>query len=223
MAQYDICPEGHNCEVPENTAVCVDGTFAYESIACHECTVGNYCTGGLEPVACESGTRADTTGLSECQPCPDGYNCADPKNPYICEDGTIPSEDQLSCMNCTIGNVCTEGKQTRCEIGTYCDTEAMSEPVICPFGHYCTGGSHKDECGKGKYSTKGSGACEDCIPGQQCEETVLEKPSWCPVGYHCNIPSQKEKCPPGTMGTKYNLTECEECPVGANCENSSEE
>ena len=222
MSEPGKCDKGYNCEVPENTVVCANGKFAYDSIACHQCPKGYYCTGGLK-YACRSGKKADTTGLSECQSCPDGYNCYDPKNPYICENGTIPSDDQRSCIKCAIGNVCTLGKQTPCENGTYCDKEAMSESIVCPFGHYCTGGNHKAECGKGKYSMKGSDACEDCIPGQQCEETVQEKPYWCPIGYHCNIPSQKEECPPGKLGTKYNLTECEECPVGENCENSSKE
>ena len=222
MSEPDICPAGYNCAIPENTAVCENGTYAYESIACHQCSKGFYCTGGFEFV-CANGTRADATGLSECLPCPDGNNCADPKNPFVCENGTIPSGDRLSCVKCEVGHICTQGKQTSCKNGTYCDTEAMFEPIVCPFGHFCTGGNHKEECGKGKYSTKGSSSCEDCKPGQQCEETVQEKPNWCPKGYHCNVPSQKVACPPGTLAIKYNLTKCEDCPVGANCDNPNEE
>ena len=222
MSEPDICPEGHNCEVPENTAVCENGTYAVESIACYHCPMGSFCIDGLEYV-CDPGTRADTSGLSECQSCSDGYNCADPKNPFICENGTIPSDDKLSCVDCEVGHICKQGIQIRCEKGSYCDTPAMSEPIVCPVGHFCTGGSHKEECGKGHFSTKSSSACEDCIPGQQCEETVQEKPNWCPIGYHCNNPSKIEACPPGTLATKYNLTKCEECPIGANCDNPSKE
>ena len=218
----DDCEPGFNCEVPENTFVCENGTYAYESIACHECPKGSFCTNGL-PEVCRNGLKADLAGLSECERCPDGYNCADPKSPYICENGTIPSDDHLLCVDCTAGNFCALGKQTSCKNGTYCDTDAMSESVVCPSGHFCLGGSHKEECGKGKFSKKGSSACEDCIPGQECEGTAQEKPFWCPIGYHCENPSEKQACQPGTMGTKHNLTKCEECPTGKNCENPSKE
>ena len=222
MHQPEICPPGHTCEVPENTGVCDNGKYAYESIACMDCPKGYYCTEGFQEI-CANGMKADTTGLSECELCPEGYNCADPKNPFICDEGTIPSQDHMLCYDCETGYFCTGGKSFECNAGTYCDKTGMTEPIECPFGHYCTGGSQKEECGKGKYSKKGSSQCEACNPGQLCEETVKEKPDWCPVGYHCFDPTQKVACPPGTLGTKYNLTECEDCPKGTNCDNPSEE
>ena len=157
MSEPDICPAGYNCAIPENTAVCENGTYAYESIACHQCSIGHFCLNGFQEI-CAEGKKANTTGLSECESCPDGHNCADPKNPFICGNGTIPSDDKLSCVDCDIGHVCTHGKQIECEQGTYCDKKAMSESIVCPFGHFCLGGSHKRECGKGKYSMKGSRA-----------------------------------------------------------------
>ena len=85
----------------------------------------------------------------------------------------------------------------------------MIQPIVCPVGHFCTGGFHLEECGRGKYSAEGSTYCQYCIPGQLCEETVQEQPNWCPIGYHCANPSQRVACPPGSFSNKYNLTNCE--------------
>ena len=99
MSEPELCPEGHTCEVPENTGLCQNGTYAFDSIACLDCSKGYFCTKGRQEI-CANGMKADLTGLIECQECPEGYNCADPVNPFLCQDGKIPSKDKLKCNDC---------------------------------------------------------------------------------------------------------------------------
>ena len=80
-------------------------------------------------------------------------------NPKTCEDGLKPDEKSIDCIDCEIGAYCVNGISTNCPPGTYCQHEAMKEPIVCPAGFFCEGKDHKKKCIEKYYSEMNSTEC----------------------------------------------------------------
>ena len=67
--------------------------------ACLECPKGHYCpSSSSTPIACQSGTYADTTSSTACQLCLAGYSCVDAsQSPVSCSVGTYSVAGQIKC------------------------------------------------------------------------------------------------------------------------------
>lgn len=119
------------------------------------CDVGYECSDPANPTKCQSGTRANETGLTECLDCPEGHNCFDPISPFKCGPGTYALHSaENACSTCIAGHFCIDGiirpcgsgryasigsyKCNDCKPGEKCIEEAQDEPGSCPIGTgYC--------------------------------------------------------------------------------------
>ena len=168
------------------------------------CEIGFECSNSAAPTECPAGTKADRSGLAECEDCPVGHNCYDPKKPYICPGGTyVIDAAREKCEDCKAGHYCSNGIINQCGSGKYspensescincepgrkCTDSTQSEPEDCPIGYACENPRKPVLCPEGTLATKLNQV--DCLP--------------CPTHHSCAQPTK----PVLMLATKINVTD----------------
>ena len=222
QSSCNTCPERQSCP-DHNMTTPLD------------CIAGHYCPNGTSlPLPCPEGTFTTSTNLSsveECSYCTSGSYCAtpglaDPTGPctagYYCQGGaanSIPSSLELFTLNglCPEGHYCTSGTTvpTPCPIGTFLDSPGgynVSSCRPCLGGSFCNGTgltSPSGLCSAGYYCPQGSTV-------RQPIEFVCPEGMYCPEGVTLPLP-----CLPGEYQQHPMQAECEACPAGRTCVNST--
>ncbi|KFH05729.1 GCC2 and GCC3 domain-containing protein [Toxoplasma gondii VAND] len=226
MSEEDMldhpCPAGYTCPTPGLSS----GTAT-------KCPAGSYCltgTSDAQGILCRPGTYNDELGAAsaeECQPLPAGvYSGGGAKTAagdgkcdagYYCPEGsTVPHA--VPCPRGTYLN--QPGGQREedclpCAPGTYCDTVAETQPLSCPAGHYCLGGTHLPvPCPVGTFRTDPDGdsleACTACPAGKYCPLLgAVEDAGDCEAGYLCIRGATVSTPTDGVTGSL--------CPLGYYC------
>nr|PIL98506.1 GCC2 and GCC3 domain-containing protein [Toxoplasma gondii COUG] len=226
MSEEDMldhpCPAGYTCPTPGLSS----GTAT-------KCPAGSYCltgTSDAQGILCRPGTYNDELGAAsaeECQPLPAGvYSGGGAKTAagdgkcdagYYCPEGsTVPHA--VPCPRGTYLN--QPGGQREedclpCAPGTYCDTVAETQPLSCPAGHYCLGGTHLPvPCPVGTFRTDPDGdsleACTACPAGKYCPLLgAVEEAGDCEAGYLCIRGATVSTPTDGVTGSL--------CPLGYYC------
>ena len=154
--EMQTCPEGFYC--PVGTTLFVRATAGTGSGNMNFCPAGYWCGYGAT-LATSTYGRFNTA-----QTCNDGV---------VCAAGSI---DQTGTQACAAGYYCTDGKQTACDIGSYCPVANMTAPIRCPPGLFSTA------------STQTS--CGPCPLGTVCSVEGETYPYKCPPGYVCSLSGQ---------------------------------
>jgi hypothetical protein len=98
---------------------------------------------------------------------------------------------EVACAPSTFNNLTGQSGCTSCLAGGYCPNYAMTFPIDCPAGFYCTSGqSIPSSCVAGTYSSTtkltSSGQCTTCDIGSYCSGSNLTKVTGpCNAGYFC--------------------------------------
>ncbi|XP_028320851.1 uncharacterized protein LOC114474630 [Gouania willdenowi] len=246
------CKERFYCRYGAKSATPVDGPSG------GLCPSGGYCPpGSSSPRPCPSGTFSNSTGLSsedECVSCPPGFYCSgsnntSPSGPcwpgFYCtgasaspvqneaEAGYYTLEGAARATPCPLGTFQPDpGAMScvKCQGGTLCNQTGMSQPSLCPSGHYCPPESSIPRpCPPGSYTEQTGGEsvqhCRPCEAGSFCSRAGQSKPEGlCDSGHYCSsgasTPSPVEVasggvCPAGyfcPQGTKY--SQQYPCPIG---------
>lgn len=117
------------------------------------------------------------------------------------------------------GSALADAASCAASSGNYCP-ENTSSVLPCPDGHFCVGGTDKQECNPGTFSNAtGLSACYACRtpPGNYCPNaSIAASPGdTCPAGHFCvGGAADKEACPGGywsaNTGASSNST-CTPC------------
>ncbi|GKT33090.1 hypothetical protein ADUPG1_007102, partial [Aduncisulcus paluster] len=199
QASCQSCPAGKKCPNTNTGAAGIDP---------EDCGDGYYCEAGTGTIGkeCPAGTCSSSTTLtdvSECTSCPAGRYC--PDSAMSCDD--VNTDDIYKCDE---GYICLGGK-------------SISDPVLCPTGHYCESGTTAEtECPVGTYQPKEGTSLESeclaCTPGFYCDTTGASSVSTaklCDAGFYCPAGSVDSEGR-SSLGGSANI-----CPVGHYCEGSN--
>ena len=145
-------------------------------------------------MTCPPGRHSANIGVTACQECLAGT--------FI----KLSGSDATSCTSCPSGFSNNVNESTNCvpnPQGSYMvpAVHGGMDFVLCPTGHYCSGGNGtKTLCQPGYAAeNKGSVVCLKCTPGQYSTMTGSDKCISCPVGHSCaGGTSNKKMCPPGS-------------------------
>ncbi|XP_035857407.1 zonadhesin-like [Sander lucioperca] len=246
------CKERFYCREGAKSATPVDGPTG------GLCPAGSYCPlASSSPLPCPPGTFSNSTGLSrpeECISCPPSFYClgsnnTSPSGPcfpgYYCtggsatpvqneaEEGYYTLEGAARPQPCPLGTFQSRrGAQScvECQGGRLCNKTGLSQPTLCPTGHYCPPRSSVARpCPPGSYSDQPGGDavhhCRPCEAGWFCSRASLSEPQGlCDPGHYCTsgastaspvavasggVCSAGYVCPRGTMYPQQHP-----CPVG---------
>ncbi|XP_014845642.1 PREDICTED: uncharacterized protein LOC106919650 isoform X3 [Poecilia mexicana] len=246
------CKERFYCRVGAKSATPADGPTG------GLCPPGGYCPlASTSPIPCPSGTFSNSSGLSspeECVSCPPGFYCLGSNNTspsgrcfpgFYCAGGSsspIQNEVEEGFYSlvgaarpepCPLGTFQPRrgaGSCVACQGGRLCNRTGLSQPPVCPTGHYCPPGSSAARpCPSGTYSDQLSGEdvkhCRPCEAGSFCSRAGLSKPQGlCDPGHYCTSGATTSSpvavatgdvCPAGYFclrGTKF--PQQHPCPVG---------
>jgi len=149
-------------------------------------------------LACLPGQHNANTGATACQKCLAGT--------FMRNSGSV----DVSCHNCPLGFANNVNESTNCvpnPQGSYM-VPALNggmDFVLCPPGHYCSGGAaSKVACSPGSEAeSEGAVVCLFCTPGQFTanDSTV-----------NCEV------CPPMHYAGRENQTACLQCALGKKTE-----
>ncbi|KAM4567238.1 uncharacterized protein PAE49_010636 isoform 2-T2 [Odontesthes bonariensis] len=246
------CKERFYCRVGAKSATPVDGPTG------GLCPPGSYCPlATSSPFPCPSGTFSNSTGLhspEECISCPPGFYCigsnsTSPSGPcfpgfyctggstsplqYEAEEGFYTLEGAARAEPCPFGFFQPHqraGSCVECQAGRLCNQTGLSQPLLCPTGHYCPPGSSTARpCPPGSYSDQPGGEamkhCRPCEAGSFCNRAGLSEPQGlCDPGHYCTSGAYSASpvavasggvCPAGFIcpqGTKH--PQQHPCPIG---------
>ncbi|XP_038155551.1 uncharacterized protein LOC119792815 [Cyprinodon tularosa] len=246
------CKERFYCRVGAKSATPVDGPTG------GLCPPGGYCPqASTSPLPCPSGTFCNSSGLrspEECISCPPGFYClgsnnTSPSGPcfpgFYCtggsssplqnevKEGFYSLEGAVKPEPCPLGTFQPSRAASSCvacQEGRLCNQTGLSQPSVCPAGHYCPPGSSTPRpCPSGTYSDQLSGGdvkhCRPCEAGLFCSRAGLSKPQGlCDPGHYCTSGATTSSpiavatgdvCPAGYFcprGTKY--PQQHPCPIG---------
>ncbi|KAA8594284.1 hypothetical protein FQN60_005118, partial [Etheostoma spectabile] len=246
------CKERFYCREGAKSATPADGPTG------GLCPAGSYCPlASSSPLPCPPGTFSNSTGLGrleECISCPPsfyclGFNNTSPTGPcfpgFYCtggsatpvqneaEEGYYTLEGAARPQPCPLGTFQSRrGAQScvECQGGRLCNKTGMSQPTLCPTGHYCPPRSSVARpCPPGSYSDQPGGDavhhCRPCEAGWFCSRAGLSEPQGlCDPGHYCTSGASTASpvavasggvCPAGYIcprGTMY--PQQHPCPVG---------
>lgn len=171
--------------------------------------------------------------------------CACPVNmetePGYIQTTDVATQCKVACQAGTYQTTVSEEDLTKvcklCEVGKYCDAEALTESITCPAGYYCPNdktakinGNYNTE----KYVIKNKKITEVkdggliykviCPKGSYCPDEGATTATLCPKGHYCPTEGLKEaiKCPAGTYQDKegqITATACLPCTKNHYCPN----
>mmetsp|Transcript_19575 Transcript_19575/g.32190 ORF Transcript_19575/g.32190 Transcript_19575/m.32190 type:complete len:581 (-) Transcript_19575:642-2384(-) len=169
-------------------------TLYKSQMTCLDCPRGTYGDQfGQKDRSCSGLCSAGRFGRSPGQT---SRECSGPcEAGYFCQAGeTTPRGNKCGGYEyfCPVGSSMRQLVST----GYYTaggDPMTRTSQVICPPGHYCSGG-RKYICPAGRYAFVNGSSTSDCQGA-------------CPLGYYCPKGSIKPlKCPPGTYGSEKELS-----------------
>lgn len=241
------CPAGFYCPDKSTSKQynCPIGTFSTGSATeCTLCGANKFCSDPTQEQNCPTGNYA-SAGSTFCTPCPAGYDCTDPGNLAQCNVGSWSLLGQSTCSLCAAGSYCpslTTGNQITCPENYYSDT-VSNTCLACPAGTECTNNCNSlsdcQNCQVGEFSYAG-GYCSACPEGYVCQGNPPQPPTFCNLGqistdgntckdcdhgYFCpEMASEMTPCSKGYQSSPNNnqgAFECELCPDGLDCEDST--
>lgn len=206
-----------------------------DEVSTASCGVGQ--TGSIKTYKIGDCNGVSTKTVNTCCEIPlvskDGV-CSCPDN-IKTEPGYIPTNDvatqcSAACQAGTYQTTVSKEDQTKicklCEVGKYCDAEALTESITCPAGYYCP----NDKTAKidknyniEKYTViddkitevKDGGLINKviCPKGTYCPDEGATTATLCPKGHYCPTEGLKEaiKCPAGTYNNKEGQINAEAC------------
>nr|XP_057935999.1 SCO-spondin isoform X4 [Doryrhamphus excisus] len=247
-----ICEGRFYCREGSKFATPVDGNTG------GFCPPGSYCPpASSSPFPCPPGTFSNVSGLSrpeDCVRCPPGLYCLGSNNTspsgrcspgYYCTSGSAsPTQNEAEQGHYTLGGA---SRPEPCPLGTFqpdqgatsciacqggrlCNQTGLSQPLLCPKGHYCPlASSVAHPCPPGLYSDQPGGEdvqhCRACEAGWFCSKAGLPAPEGlCDAGHYCTsgastaVPvalNSGGMCPAGYVcprGTKH--PQQHPCPLG---------
>lgn len=189
------CADGYICEINDDDNV----------VECYNCSDGADCT-GCKFKSCKSGYYGSDE--TNCKICPDNAICSTTEiiscvNGYILESG--------ACNECSVGEVCEDGKFSRCTDGYYGSDRGKCK--VCPANATCNGGT-TFQCYDKYYINETKTGCELCGDSRVCEEGKCKS---CADNYYGKCKDGCFKCPslngrPGTSVAGEN-TDRSSCSV----------
>ncbi|CAB1347527.1 unnamed protein product, partial [Coregonus sp. 'balchen'] len=184
------CGEGFYCRERASSATPSDGpTGSNNTSPTGLCSAGFYCTGGSASPAQNEAEEGHYTleGAVRPEPCPLGT--------------FQPGRGCSSCLECQRGRLCNQ--------------KGMSQPGLCPTGHYCPPGyAGAHPCPPGSYADQPGREevqhCSPCDAGWFCRRAGLSAPQGlCDPGFYCTSGA--------TTATPVGVDSGDVCPVGYFC------
>ena len=189
----EVCPAGFSsCDGTDMLLPC-GADYKYSATGAETCSVcapGSFTGGGTN------------TTRTFCSVCPAGYSCDGRSAKVPCGvDGRYSAAGALACSTCSPGSYTDGGTgSTR----TSCTT--------CPAGFECPGGSAKDQCPCGQFSSAGAATCTVSCPDGRYGVTSdgAATCAVCPPGSRC-YDGYKFACSAGSFQDEAGKQNCKLC------------